>query len=125
MQRNDTNDDSHSLRLKKSDRSSVEDDLDNRLKKEVHTYDLVVPPLQHTQIPYLFIGIANQQSILCSDEHVNVTSWTLRRPAEPIIDTEKTTEIFLRLVSEYIQCIFNESVRLFENLYQSNRRGIR
>ena len=103
MQRNDTNDDSHSLRLKKSDRSSVEDDLDNRLKKEVHTYDLVVPPLQHTQIPYLFIGIANQQTILCSDEHVNVTSWTLRRPAEPIIDNEKSTEIFLRLVSEFIQ----------------------
>lgn len=107
MQRNDTNDDSHSLRLKKSDRSpvatAVEDDANNLPKKEVHTYDLEVPPLQHTRIPYLFIGIANQQSILCNDEHVNVTSWTLRRPAEPIIDNEKSTEIFLRLVSEFIQ----------------------
>ena len=94
-QRNNITEDSYSLRLSESDRSLNQSEPD-------HTYNLEVPTLQHTRIPYLFIGIANQQSILCSDEHVNVTSWTLRRPAEPIIDNEKSTEIFLRVVLKLI-----------------------
>ena len=107
--------DSYSLRLTDTDRTLVADDAD-------YTYDLEVPTLQHTRIPYLFIGIADEQStILCKDEHVNVTSWTLRRPAEPIIDKEKSTstEIFLRMVLKLITSV--ESGSSFKNLFQSNR----
>ena len=105
--------DSYSLRLTDTDRTLVDD--------ANYTYDLEVPTLQHTRIPYLFIGIADKELILCRDEHVNVTSWILRRPAEPIIDKEKSTstEIFLRMVLKFIISV--ESVRSFKNLFQSNR----
>ena len=111
--------DSYSLRLTDTDRTLVDD---ANYTYANYTYDLKVPTLQHTRIPYLFIGIADEQStILCKDEHVNVTSWTLRRPAEPIIDKEKSTstEIFLRMVLKFIISV--ESVRSFKNLFQSNR----
>ena len=93
--------DSYSLRLTDTDRTLVDD--------ANYTYDLEVPTLQHTRIPYLFIGIDDRQSnqILCRDEYVNVTSWTPRSPAEPIINNEKstTTEIFLRMVLKYIMSV--------------------
>ena len=78
---------SRSLRLDETDRSFNESE---------RTYDLNVPELQHTLIPYLFLGIADKKSILCYDEYFNVTSWTLEKPSEPMINEKSTeTEIYL------------------------------
>ena len=85
---------SRSLRLDETDRS---------LTETSGTYDLNVPELQHTLIPYLFLGIADEKSILCYDEYYNVTSWTLEKPSEPIIDEKSTeTEIYLRIASNLL-----------------------
>ena len=85
----------YSLRLDENDRSLNTTDGDG-----VYTYDLDVPSLQHTRIPYLFLGITGGESLLCGDEHYNVTSWTFRKPSEPIIDKDKSTatKIYLRSI---------------------------
>ena len=91
---NETKSESHflpqSLRLGETDRSLTE------TEGTYHMYDLNVPELQHTLIPYLFLGIADKESILCYDEYYNVTSWTLEKPSEPMVNEKSTeTEIYL------------------------------
>ena len=86
----------YSLRLDENNRSLKTATISDN----GYTYDLDVPSLQHTRIPYLFLGITEGQSLLCGDEDYNVTSWTFQKPSEPIIDKDKSTatKIYLRSI---------------------------